>query len=214
MRNNISALAAVIVLFLAALYIALPVDHPAWLENGMASGEESRDLRNLTLGLDLEGGTQVLLEADLPADEEVDPEAMRSARVIVEQRVNGLGVTEPLVQAQGDRRIVVELPGISNPEQAINTLRATGQLEFVDPAGAQMAGGMVINTSNHPEAVSRLQEATAEGESTPQLTPYEQVFETVMTGDILRTALATQDQFGQWQIQFDLTAEGSELFYE
>ena len=63
MRNNISALAAVIVLFLAALYIALPVDHPAWLENGMASGEESRDLRNLTLGLDLEGGTQVLLEA-------------------------------------------------------------------------------------------------------------------------------------------------------
>jgi protein-export membrane protein SecD len=46
------------------------------------------------------------------------------------------------------------------------------------------------------------------------LTPYEQVFETVMTGDILRTALATQDQFGQWQIQFDLTAEGSELFYE
>lgn len=214
MRNNITSLSAVIVLFLVALYIALPIDHPAWLENGMAPGEESRDLRNLTLGLDLEGGTQVLLEADLPLDQEVDPEALRSARVIVEQRVNGLGVTEPNVQLQGERRIVVELPGISNPEQAINTLRATGQLEFVEPAGAQMTGGIVINTTNHPEAVSRLQEAIAAGEAAPQLTPYDQVFETVMTGDILRTALATQDQFGQWQIQFDLTAEGSELFYE
>ncbi|MEZ4640990.1 MAG: protein translocase subunit SecD, partial [Caldilineaceae bacterium] len=136
-----------------------------------------------------------------------------AARVIVEQRVNGLGVTEPNVQLQGERRIVVELPGISNPEQAINTLRATGQLEFVEPAGAQLAGGMVINTSNHPDAVAQLQEAIAAGEAAVIPTPYEQVFETVMTGDILRTAIATQDQYGQWQIQFDLTSDGSDAFY-
>lgn len=213
MRNNVTALAAVVLLFLAALYLALPIEHPAWLENGMAPGDASRDLRDLTLGLDLKGGTQVLLEADVPADQEVDPESLRAARVIVEQRVNGLGVTEPNVQLQGDRRIVVELPGISNPEQAINTLRATGQLEFVEPAGAQLSSGMVINTSTHPDAVTRLQEAVAAGEAAAQLTPYEQVFETVMTGDILRTAIATQDQYSQWQIQFDLTSDGSDQFY-
>ncbi len=213
-NNNVAALSAVVVLFLVSLYLALPIDHPAWLENGMAPGEATRDLQNLTLGLDLEGGTQVLLEADLPLDQEVDPEALRSAKVIVEQRVNGLGVTEPNVQLQGERRIVVELPGISNPEQAINTLRATGQLEFVEPAGAQLAQGMVINTTNHPDAVTAAQDAVESGASLPQVTPYDQVFETVMTGDILRTAIATQDQYGQWQIQFDLTGDGSDQFYE
>jgi protein-export membrane protein SecD len=221
MRNNNAVLAAVLVLFLVTLYIALPVDHPDWLENALAPGGENRaNLERLTLGLDLEGGTQVLLEADLPEEQLVDADALRSARVIVEQRVNGLGVTEPNVQLQGDRRIVVELPGISNPEQAINTIRSTGQLEFVEPAGSPMVQGMIINTTNRPDAVARYQDALAEGTAgegagLAQQTPYpDQIFETVMTGDILRAALATQDQFGQWQIQFDLTSEGSDQFYE
>jgi preprotein translocase subunit SecD len=100
-----------------------------------------RDI-SIRQGLDLQGGLQVLLEADLPADSAVSKEAMEAARNIVENRVNALGVTEPLVQLQGDRRIIVELPGIQNPEDAIATFRQTGLLEFID-AGAQ---GLKVGT--------------------------------------------------------------------
>jgi protein-export membrane protein SecD len=216
MRNNTAVLVAVILLFLVSAYIALPIDHPAWLESAMAPGaENSRDLRNLTLGLDLQGGTQVLLEADLPEEQAVEEDALRSAQIIVEQRVNGLGVTEPNVQLQGERRIVVELPGISNPDQAIETIRSTGQLEFVDPAGTTLGQGMIINTTNRPDAVDRFLENLDGREVLPQQIPYpDQTFNTVMTGDILRSALAVQNEFGQWQIQFDLTSGGSDQFYE
>ncbi|MBI5290561.1 MAG: protein translocase subunit SecD, partial [Chloroflexi bacterium] len=65
-------------------------------------------------GLDLQGGLQVLLEADVPAGQSVDAEAMAATKRIVENRVNGLGVAEPLVQQSGDRRLVIELPGLAN----------------------------------------------------------------------------------------------------
>ena len=84
------------------------------------------------LGLDLVGGVQALLEADLPADATVTTESMQTARSIVENRVNGLGVTEAVVQQAGTRRLIVELPGETDPEKALATIRQTGLLEFVD----------------------------------------------------------------------------------
>jgi protein-export membrane protein SecD len=216
MRNNNAVLAGIILLFLASLYIALPIQHPTWLEKAVAWGSDiPRDLENLTLGLDLKGGTQVLLEADLAPEQPFDPDAMSTAKIIVERRVNGLGVTEPNVQLQGDRRIIVELPGVNNPDQAIETLRATGQLEFVDPGGKTLAPGTIINTTNRPNAVQEAQKAIDEGLMEPKPMPYEtDVFTTVMTGDILRNAIASQDQYNQWQIQFELTSDGSDQFYE
>ncbi len=97
-------------------------------------------------GLDLRGGLQVLLEADLPAGTTVEDRAMGVARDIVESRVNALGLTEPLVQRQGANRIVVELPGVSDPQQAIDTLKQTGLLEFVDIGTAEIADGTKIQT--------------------------------------------------------------------
>ena len=78
---------------------------------------------------------QVLLEADVPADQPVASSAMDAARGIVESRVNGLGVAEPVVQAVGGRRVLVELPGIEDPEAAVATLRQTGLMEWVDTGG-------------------------------------------------------------------------------
>jgi preprotein translocase subunit SecD len=134
-RNWISLL-VIVLLALLALYIALPIEHPTWLAKALFW--QPSDLRSLELklGLDLQGGLQVLLEADVPAGETVTTDAMDAVRTIIEQRVNGLGVTEPVVQIQGDRRIIVELPGVDKPEQAIATLKGTGLLEFVE-AGAQ-----------------------------------------------------------------------------
>ena len=97
-------------------------------------------------GLDLRGGLQVLLQADVPAGTTVDSTSMSIAKQIVENRVNGLGVAEPLVQQQGADRIVVELPGVTNPQQAIDTLKQTGLLEFVDIGTLAISAGTVIRT--------------------------------------------------------------------
>src|SRR5688572_27839197 len=64
----------------------------------------NRDVRP-RLGLDLRGGLQVLLEADLPADAQIDSESMQIARDIVQQRTDALGVSETVIQVAGDRRI-------------------------------------------------------------------------------------------------------------
>ncbi|MDQ3249030.1 MAG: protein translocase subunit SecD [Chloroflexota bacterium] len=215
MRNNTITLVLIFLLVLFALYVVLPVTHPAWLERSRSTDPTvQRELLDLKLGLDLRGGTQVLLEADLPEGQAVPEGAIDAAKTIVENRVNGLGVAEAVVQAQGDNRIIVELPGVSNPDQAVETLRSTGQLEFVDPAGNQLRQGMVINTTNRPTAAQDLLASNAlSNTATPANAPYpDQVFNTVMTGDILRNALATQEQFNQWQINFELTSDGSTTF--
>jgi len=212
-NNNNVTLVGILLLFAVSLYISLPIDHPLWLEEALAPGENTqRDIRDLTLGLDLKGGTQVLLEVDLPEGQSIEAGALDTAKVIVEQRVNGLGVSEPNVQLQGEVRMIVELPGVSNPDQAINTIRSTGQLEFIEPAGEQLSSGMIINTTNRPDAVARAMEADPAAVASAPFA--DRVFETVMTGDILQNALAAQDEYNQWQIQFNLTGDGSSQFFE
>ncbi|MEZ4708606.1 MAG: protein translocase subunit SecD [Caldilineaceae bacterium] len=218
MQRNIVSLIVIVVLAIISIYIVLPIQHMSWLE-GLVSGDTTRprDLTNLKLGLDLRGGTQVLLEADLPEGQTVDAGAMSAAKTIVDNRVNGLGVAEAVVQQQGENRIIVELPGVDNPEQAVETIRSTGQLEFVEPDGITLRSNMVINTTNHPTAATDLQAQIAEGKATdPTLTPFEpdKVFTTVMTGGILRNANVGRDRLGRPQIEFVLTSEGSSQFFD
>lgn len=215
MRNQYVFVVLILFLFAGSLFVALPIDHPVWLEEGLAPGVDTqRDIRELTLGLDLKGGTQVLLEAEISEDQPLPEEALNSAKIIVEQRVNGLGLAEPTVQLQGERRMIVELPGVKNPDQAIETIRSTGQLEFVDLGGLPVRPDDFINTTNRPEAVLALQEAINAGEAAPQSIPFpDETFETIMTGDILQAVVATQDEYSFWQIQFDLKGESSGEFF-
>ena len=215
MRNQYVLVVVISLLFAAALFVALPIEHPAWLEEGLAPGEDTqRDIRELTLGLDLKGGTQILLEAEVGVDQPMPDDALNSAKIIVEQRVNGLGLAEPTVQLQGERRMIVELPGVKNPDQAIETIRSTGQLEFVNLGGLPVRPEDYINTSNRPTAVAALQAAVAAGEAAPVSIPYpEEVFKTIMTGDILQAVIASQDDLGFWQIQFDLKSDSSGQFF-
>ena len=215
MRNQHVYVVIILCLFAVSLFVALPIDHPAWLEEALAPGVDTqRDIRDLTLGLDLKGGTQVLLEAEINEDQPLPEDALNSAKIIVEQRVNGLGLAEPTVQLQGERRMIVELPGVKNPDQAIETIRSTGQLEFVNLGGLPVRPDHFINTTNRPNAVAALQEAMAAGEAAPQAVPFpEELFETIMTGDILQAVVATQDEYTFWQIQFDLKSESSGDFF-
>ncbi|MEX1020267.1 MAG: protein translocase subunit SecD [Litorilinea sp.] len=216
MRANLFSLIVIAVIAIFVGVLSLPIDQPAWLDRMFTpEGGAARDLREFKLGLDLQGGTQVMLEADLAGDQEPADGAMEAAKTIVENRVNGLGVAEAVVQMQGDTRLIVELPGVADPDQAVETLRSTGQLEFVDPGGLLLGSGMIINTTNHPTLAQDLADEVLSGTVNPADLPYpDQVFNTVMTGDILRNAIATQDQFSQWLINFELTSDGSEQFFD
>jgi len=91
-------------------------------------------------GLDLRGGTHVLMEAVDTPDANVNEDAMQRAIQIMERRVNALGLTEPLIQRQGERRIIVELPGV-DAEKAIGIIGKTALLEFKDEAGKTVMTG-------------------------------------------------------------------------
>ncbi|HWR40968.1 MAG TPA: protein translocase subunit SecD [Patescibacteria group bacterium] len=92
-------------------------------------------------GLDLQGGTHVVMQAEDTPEAKVDEDAMQRVAKILERRVNELGLTEPIIQRQGDRRIIVELPGVKDPEKAIEMLGQTALLEFQDESGATVMTG-------------------------------------------------------------------------
>jgi len=180
-----------------------------------------RDIR-IRQGLDLQGGLQVVLEADVPSTEKVPDEAMEAVVSIVDNRVNALGVAEPLVQRQGDRRIIVELPGVEDPEQAIATLKGTGLLEFIDAGDDHLQEGMVVRTTfgqseegagaaTPTPSVGASEVVTGTAETQP-MPVSEKVYPTIMTGKHLKTASVGQDEYGRPQINFELTDEGAKIF--
>lgn len=88
------------------------------------------------LGLDLRGGTQILYEAQDTPEVVVDDQVVQRTIEVLRLRVDALGVTEPTIQAVGERRILVELPGVSDPEQAVDIIGRTAQLTFHPVSGA------------------------------------------------------------------------------
>ncbi|MBQ7629188.1 MAG: protein translocase subunit SecD [Selenomonadaceae bacterium] len=92
-------------------------------------------------GLDLQGGTHVVLEAEDTEIAEVNEDAMQRVVSIMERRINELGLTEPIIQREGTRRVIIELPGIKDPDKAIETIGKTAMLEFKDEEGNTLLTG-------------------------------------------------------------------------
>jgi preprotein translocase subunit SecD len=92
-----------------------------------------------TLGLDLQGGVRVTLQITPESGAKITDQQVEVARNILEKRVAGIGVSEPQVRTEvagdGTHRIVVEVPGVSNPQQVRDLVGSTGQLQFLDPQG-------------------------------------------------------------------------------
>jgi SecD/SecF fusion protein len=85
-----------------------------------------------TLGLDLQGGLEVTLQAVPPRDRPLQEEDLQRSVEILRNRIDRLGVSEPEIRTQGDDQIVIDMPGITNPEQVIDVLGRTAQLELYD----------------------------------------------------------------------------------
>ncbi|HIE24415.1 MAG TPA: protein translocase subunit SecD [Anaerolineales bacterium] len=159
------------------------------------------------LGLDLRGGLQVLLEADLPADADISTEQMEVARSVIENRTNALGVSENLVQLSGKRFIVGEFPGEEEKvEGIIATIQQQGQLEFVDMGTQPLPAGTVLVTD-----YGLSDEAIAKYNEDPDAPT---MYHTVMTGSELDQVGVSQSQIGELQIAFTLTDEGGDIFAE
>jgi preprotein translocase subunit SecD len=111
--------------------------------NGKSLVNRNTDIR---LGLDLTGGLQVLLQADLPASTTVSSNDLATTRSILMNRANGLGVSEVVMQTAPPNRIVAQFPGLQNKDQVVASLQETGVLEFVDMGNEHPAEGTVIQT--------------------------------------------------------------------
>lgn len=96
---------------------------------------------SIGLGLDLQGGVHVVLQADPDEGQTVTAEEMKQLQAVMRQRVDELGVSEPIIQLSGSDRLVVELAGIDDPEQAVEMIGKTAKLEFVDHEGNVVVTG-------------------------------------------------------------------------
>jgi preprotein translocase subunit SecD len=138
------------------------------------------------LGLDLEGGLRVEYQALPVGDDTVSGQDLAVIRDIIERRVNASGVAEPVVVTQGVDRVVVELPGIDNPDAIRRLVGQTGKLEFVPiPPGQQVSDGQKLDLEQFPP---------------------------LFGGEELSSATLGQDRLGALAVNFTLRGEGSEKF--
>jgi len=171
----------------------------------------NRDV-SVRLGLDLRGGIQVLLRAAEPVERSV----MQTAAGVIERRINALGVAESVVQLSGNDRIIVEIPGIDNPEQAIETLRGTGKLEFIDTKGEFLAPGTIVRTTGSPNPIALRPTATVTGTEEITSTVSEgPIYESITDGKDLDLSsvqppqIASQSLTNQFAVPFAFTGESA-----
>lgn len=176
-------------------------------------------LAKTNLGLDLQGGLAVLLEASEAKNPERTPELVDRAVTIIQDRVNKFGVAEPEIQRQGDWRISVQLPGIEDQQRALELIGKTAQLEFYDVAKF----GTSYTTAE--EAL-----ATVGAETEDALAPSERLIfwpleengvadryylvttEPPVTGAMLKGAEVSSDTGGTWKVDMEFTDEGATAF--
>lgn len=144
----------------------------------------------ITQGLDIQGGLSVILTAESTTT--VTADDMERALTIVQNRVDGLGVREASIQRQGNDSILVQIPGIKDPQQALQALGSTGQLEFVSVESITDTQALAAVQAN--EDAVQLEEGT---------------YEAFMTGEVVTQATVGQNPTNaQVVVNVTMNAEG------
>ncbi len=173
---------------------------------------------DIRLGLDLRGGLQVLLEADLPADTTISSDDLNVTRQILESRANALGVSEVVMQVAPPRRIVAEFPGLQDPEQVIASLQQTGLLEFVDIGSTPVTEGTIIQTDFGTSSTSTTttetptNTPTTDPSATPAPTATPTIYHTVLTGAALSAVSVQAASLGGFDIATTFKSEAATIF--
>lgn len=184
-------------------------------------------------GLDLQGGVQVLLQAQPAPGQKLDSDVLNGTRDAIERRVNGLGVSEPVIRTRGNNQISVELPGVTDAAHAVQVIQRTALLEIIDPQGQYLPPGTRVRTSLNPNDTGQGAGATpvASPEASPAAspaaspvaspaaaaaaaTPTGPVYTTIIYGNDLKDAYVTTNQVGQYVVGFDLKGGAASKFYD
>lgn len=171
-------------------------------------------------GLDIQGGLSVVLSANSTDGSDVSSEDMEKSRSIIENRVNALGASEAVVQLQGNNQILVQIPGMTDTEQALETIGKTGKLEFARldsftdetvkeeiDSGQYMTQDTVTDDYGNTFVVS---------DSTTGISVEEGTYTPLITGDnITNVTVDKASETSQYYaVNITLDAEGTEAFAE
>ena len=151
--------------------------------------------RPARLGLDLRGGTQIVLQAEDTDAVKVDGDTVDRTLEVLRRRVDQLGVSEPSLQRSGDRRVIVELPGVTDPDEAVEVIGQTAQLTFHPVLGVAADATPVEGETVLPD----------ESGSLLRLGP------AAVTGNDVGTARAAlSGNFAvEWQVEVDFRGSGA-----
>lgn len=168
----------------------------------------------LTQGLDILGGTRLVLETQPLPDLKSDIDAVSGVVAVIRNRIDALGVTEPVIQKKGNNQVVVEMPGVKDPERAIKVLGETALLEFVE---AEWAPGdekvlsieKIEKIYGKGSRISRIDE-----KSNGRLTSSRPIIlkDRALTGAELKGAWPGVDQYGNPVVDIEFNANGAGLF--
>jgi preprotein translocase subunit SecD len=183
------------------------------------------------LGLDLKGGAQLTIQVKPTKDiQKIKPEDLTAVKKVIENRINALGVAEPVVQTVGEDKILVQLPGVTDPEQAERVLGGTAQLEFKEQKqGTEGEFGAEFQVQRQTEAALALikkqrsqdpKQATEQDELRKSLQKSNQAiaqfFKSVgLTGTNLKDARPEPTQAGNsWEVSIRFDEDGGKKFAE
>jgi preprotein translocase subunit SecD len=182
----------------------------------------------LQLGLDLRGGSQLTIQLQTtPEVPEITPEKLEGVRTVIDNRVNGLGVSEAVVQSVGSDRILVQLPGVNDPQEAERVLGGTAQLDFRTETDnpeiqaqyqirQQELGELVFQAQLLQGEELTAQEAKIEAKRSEIAKLSEQLYtKSELNGEKLKTAGYQPSQQGtDWEVILEFNDEGGKLFAE
>ncbi|WP_414567734.1 protein translocase subunit SecD [Nostoc sp. CCY 9925] len=179
----------------------------------------------IPLGLDLRGGSQLTIQvkpsAEIPQITERELEAVKK---VVEGRINGLGVSEPVIQTVGADKILVQLPGVNDPEQAERVLGGTAQLEFRTQKQNTETQLLAFQTSRaelkvKQEELRKGKDKAAIAKNQEDLQKNNQaiaeLFESTnppLIGKYLKDAYGEPTQGNNWNVAIRFDQKGGELF--
>jgi protein-export membrane protein SecD len=205
----------VVIVTVALTLFSLYKLYPGWFKGDFSAGMRPA----LNLGLDLQGGTYLKYEVEtdlIPKDAFGKPkvdtrEAVDRAIEIVRNRVDGMGLKEPLIQREGEQYIVVQLPGDKDPDRTQRTIGATAQLAFKLVSDRYKVADYVDAEGNTREALPDGVDLMFDRDTKEPMLIESPL---LMTGDMLATAAVdfSGNQFGQPEIAFELTKDGEGQF--
>ncbi|HUA10030.1 MAG TPA: protein translocase subunit SecD [Candidatus Acidoferrales bacterium] len=160
--------------------------------------------QKIHLGLDLQGGSRLLLQLSPTADvKQITPEIQAQTRQVIDQRINSLGVTEPQISNVGTDRILVEIPNLKNPDQAEQLLKQVAVLTYkIMPQDVNVKAEQALEIVNSPKSAAFTAKQRAAAQAYVEHGAYDASGPVVYTGKELKGAQASYDQAGNPNITF------------